>query len=752
MPLKLEPECQQALDRAKRAVPLGAELDLLTLLAALYYSTDLQDRYPFFAPILTLPKEHHPETPDKVKLSDPLKPIFKSLARDPDTVTVDELFLALLNDEESKKTLQAQGLAAEQIDQVCQDITQTIFSWRQSSQRQEAIAALSSYGRMLTAQELPGGQVVGQEKVIQAIIRTLRRMTRRNAILVGYPGTGKSAIIYELARRIYAGDLSIPKKIRDMDIFELSPTFLRSGASFVGQYDERVKSLIEVLRAYPQIILFIDEMHSFFQSSVHERGPFSDANESFKSVLGLGEITCLGCTTPSEYKHFIEPDKALARRFTVVRLDPPSRQVTLDILKAQRRVMAAYYSPLQIPEPLLDKVIDLTEAYLPARYQPDKSLQLLDEACAACAVSDPPLPAVTEAVLYQVLEDIAGHGLLRPEGLTFDKVYEELRQAILGQDTVLRQIAQAFVASFSDWIKGSGPRGVFLFGGPTGVGKTETALVLARLLGGGQERLIRIDCNTLPAAGHDRGPVTNLLLGVPPGYIGFARGQGGLLSRIREEPDAIVLFDEIEKAGPVVGELVLQIIDHGRIDDIEGNVLDFQRAFIIFTTNAGAEYAQNAIGFGGNQRDPAFIPRIEQANLFRELKEVGLTEEFLARVGHVFLFQGLQTETVKVIVTQQLAKFRAEAQRRQLNFTWEEELIDYLVTQWQPRFGIRYLLTTLRHRLGEQLGVAEAQGELKGMTTIHLQRLPATLSNQCQGLTAAVGRERQGQTLNIFLA
>lgn len=751
MPLKLEPECQQALDLAKRSVPTGAELDLLTLLGALYYSTNLQSRYPFLAAILTLPREVHPETPAKVNLSTPLKPIFKRLAQDPDTVTVDELFLALLNDEQSQQTLQAQGLAAELIAQVCREIAQLVYSWRQSPRRQEAIGALSSYGRMLTTQELPGGQVVGQEKIIQAIIRTLRRMTRRNAILVGYPGTGKSAIIYELARRIYTGDLSIPKQIRDMDIFELSPTFLRSGASLVGQYDERVKQLIELLRTYPQIILFVDEMHSFFQSSIYERGPFSDANESFKSVLGLGEITCLGCTTPSEYKHFIEPDKALARRFTIIRLDPPSRKVTLDILKAQSRKMEEYYSPLKIPAPLLDKVIDLTEAYLPARYQPDKSLQLLDEACAACAVSDPPLPEVTEAVLYQVLEDIAGHGLIRPEGLTWDKVYEELRQVIFGQDSVLREIAQAFVAGFSDWVKGRGPRGVFLFGGPTGVGKTETALVLARLLGGGQERLIRIDCNTLPA-GHDRGPVTNLLLGVPPGYIGFARGQGGLLSRIREEPDAIVLFDEIEKAGPVVGELVLQIIDHGRIEDVEGNVLDFHRAFIIFTTNAGSEYAQSAIGFGGNQSAAAFIPRIEQGNLFRELKEAGLTEEFLARLSHVFLFQGLDPETVKVIVTKHLAKFQEEANRRQLTFTWEEELVDYLARQWQPRFGIRYLLTTLRHRLGEQLGVAEAQGELKSLTTIHLQRLPAGLSDQCQGLTAAVGRERQGETLNIFLA
>ncbi len=752
MPLQLEPECQKAVDRAKRAIPAGGELDFLTLLAALYYSSELQGRYPHLAAALGQPQELQAETPEKVSLAAPSRQIFKRLAQENDPVSVEELFQTLLNDAAGRQTLLAHGVKEEQIQKILIELAATLQSWRQSSERQEAIAALSSYGRMLTAAEPPLWQVVGQDKILKALIRTLSKMDRRNAIIVGYPGTGKSAVIYELARRIYHGDPTLPKKIRDVDIFELSPSFLRSGASFVGQYDERVKSLIQVLQAYPPIILFVDEMHSFFQSSVYERGPFSDANESFKSVLGLGQITCIGCTTPSEFKHFIEPDKALMRRFEIIRLDPPSRKTTLAILEAHRPNMEAFYNPIHIPEAILSKVLDLTDEYLPARYQPDKSLQLLDEACAACAVSEPVIPEVTEEILYHCLEDMAGHGLVRPEGLTFDKVYDELRRAILGQDEVLKNIAQAFVAGFSHWVKGSGPRGVFLFGGPTGVGKTETALVLARLLGRDKEQLIQVDCNILPSSLFDRGPATNILLGVPPGYAGYARGQGGLLSKIREEPESIVLFDEFEKAGRVVGELILQIIDNGRIEDVDGNILDFHRAFIIFTTNAGCAYEQRTIGFGGTAPDDPFLPHIDRDTLIQELKEDGLEEEFLARITHLFLFQGLQDDAVKTILTRQLEKFQAEATRRHLTLTWDPNLVNYLAAQWQPRFGVRYLLTTLRHRLGEQLGVAEAQGELKGIMTIDLQLLPASLASSCQGLTAAADRERQGDTLIIRLA
>jgi len=752
MPPLLEPECQQAVDWAKRATPPGAELDYLTLLAALYYSSDLKSRYPDLAAVLIQPQDLQTETPEKVKLAGPLKTVMNRLAQESDPISVEELFQALIHEDTGRRLLLERGVTEPLIQKMMAELAPSLPGWRQSPDRDQAIAGLSSFGRMLTATEPPLWHVVGQEKILKAIVRTLSKMDRRNAIIVGYPGTGKSAVIYELARRIYRGDLSLPKKIRDMDIFELSPSFLRSGASFVGQYDERVKSLIQVLQAYPQVILFVDEMHSFFQSSVYERGPFSDANESFKSVLGLGQITCIGCTTPSEFKHFIEPDKALLRRFEIIRLDPPSRHTTLAILKAHRPKMAEFYQTVQIPEPILEKVIDLTDEYLPARYQPDKSLQLLDEACAACTVSEPPLLEVNDEVLYHCLEDMAGHGLVRPEGLTFDRVYQELRGAILGQDEVLRDIALAFVAGFSSWVKGSGPRGVFLFGGPTGVGKTETALVLSSLLGDGKNQLIRVDCNLLPASVHDRGPVTNILLGVPPGYAGYARGQGGLLSRIREEPESIVLFDEFEKAGQVVGNLILQIIDNGRIEDVDGNILDFHRAFIIFTTNAGCEYDQRAIGFGGPEAGSPFIPHIDRDTLIQELQEDGLGEEFIARLTHIFLFQGLKPEAVEVILARQLEKFQAEAAKREQKLTWDQELVHYLAAQWQPRLGVRYLLTTLRHRLGEQLGVAEAQGELKGVKTINLQILSLAAGNSCGGLSAAAGRERRGDTLIIHLA
>lgn len=743
MPLTLEPDCQAALDLAKRAVPEGQALDAGLLLAALYNTSEIHDRFARLAGFLPAPEPRRPSAPPRVPLAPDVQPVFQQFADSGDPVSAEDLFEALLASAAGRAALLGRGATEEGLSGILAEAglsppgpagmepgrsggsgppPRPPDEWRSSPARQEAIRSLSSYGRMLTDTEPPHGHVVEREDALRALIRTLSKMKRRNAILVGPAGSGKSAIVYELARRLFRRDESLPCRLRNMDIFELSPTFLRSGTSMVGEYEKRVKELLQALQEHPQIMLFVDEIHSMFQSSLYGRNAFSDANEEFKAALGRGEITCIGCTTSAEYRHYIEPDRALERRFGIIRVEPPSREATLAILRDRRRRMEDYFAPLAIPETLLETVAALTDDYLPGRCQPDKSIQLLDEACAFCATASPPAPAVTEEFLRQALEDMIGHSIVVRGALSEAEVFDRLRAHILGQDEVLRQIARAFVAGFGDWSKRSGPRGVFVFGGPTGTGKTETAVALASIMGGDRESLVRVDCNTLQGSALDPGPSINRLLGVPPGYVGYARGQGGILSRIRDLPESIVLFDEFEKAGPGAGRLLLQIIDEGKVEDVDGNVLDFRRSFVIFTTNAGCSRPGPPLGFKAPV-DTATGAAADLEAIKRELREIGLGDEFFARITHTMMFRALGGDVIRSILEGRLEALRRTSTLKGLELNWDARLVDHLAAFWQPQLGVRFAASILRNRISEQLDIAEAQGEMKGVKRIRLEVL-----------------------------
>jgi ATP-dependent Clp protease ATP-binding subunit ClpA len=763
MGLKLDPESEAARDLAKRAVPAGGELDVGILLSALFHSSALKDQFPQLAPYLKKPVKRHKDTPGKVQLAEALRPVMTHLAALNDRpLTPAVWFRALLESEPGREFLISGGIDEQVVAAIlaaldgepksreAEESEEFVSEWRESRERQEAIGELTSYGRMLTLSEPPHRGVVEMERPLNSLIKTLCRRKRRNAIVIGYPGTGKSALVYELARLLVRGDKSLPPRVRDCDIFELSPSFLRSGAGVVGLYDARVTSLIKVLRDCPKIILFVDEIHSLLQSGLHMRGPFTDANEAFKAALGLGEISCIGCTTTAEYRHYIEPDGALARRFSVIRLEPPSPKATLQILKARRPKVEEFYDGLPVPDEILQCVIDLTEQYLPSRFQPDKAIQLIDEACALCVTMETPPEAVSEDALWRALEDIIGHSIVREEQIGEDELFERLREKIVGQDEALRGIARAFVSGLGGWSKKSAPRGVFFFAGPTGVGKTETALLLSRVLGGGQESLVRIDCNTLQGSGYDPRGAISYLLGVEPGFVGYVQGKGGVLSRIRDKPESVVLFDEIEKADPGVGKLLLQIIDDGRVEDRDGNVLDFRRSFIIFTTNAGCVYDEKRLGFEAGAG--ATQPRTDMESLKAEIRAMGLGEEFLGRIGHYFEFSGLDGDSIRQVLASQLDRLRETADIRGYDLEWHDEIVEHLASQWQPRFGVRHLLAILRNRIVEQLSVAEAQGELKGIKTIRLEVLETDGAGDNRDLAGLATRERRKDTLVIKVA
>jgi ATP-dependent Clp protease ATP-binding subunit ClpA len=772
VPVRLDyfsPEAQEALDSAKQAVPEGSSLTVELLLAAAYHVAGKEEELPQLAACLPAPAQVRPAVPEQVPVEPNLTPVLGELARD-DMVTIDELMAALVRSAAGHTYLSTQGISEDELRGILSTLTghevteieaggEVGPAWRLSPERESVMGELSTYGRMLTAGEPPQKGIVEMDRYLRGLQKNLIRMRRPSIIIIGSPGTGKTALVYELARRMLTGDSSVLPALRDRDIFELSPSFLRSGASVVGQYDERVSSLIKTLEANPKIILFVDEVHSLLQSGVHERGPFTEANESFKQAIGRGSISMIGATTTAEYRAYIAPDGALARRFGLLRIEPPSREDTIKILHARLPQFETHYPALRIPDEMLARTVELTEDLLPTRFQPDKSLELLDEACALCSMQQPPAHELTDEILAEALQDSLGHTVVRPGTLTIETVLGELRSKIVGQDEAMEQLATSFVAAFSeDWQRHDGPRGIFFFCGPTGVGKTETALALSKILGGGREALVRVDCNTIPGAGYeDPGPVINRLLGVPPGYIGYVRGEGGVLSKVRDHTDCIVLFDEIEKAHPGVGKILLQILDEGRVYDTDSNLLDFRRSFIVFTTNAGCTYESTKVPVGfpvpgrfeANAAGEA-APKVSVKAVQDELRQRGYGEEFLGRNIDYIVFGAMKRDDIEVVLRRQLDGLQETAELRGFKLEYGEDVFDHLASEWQPRFGVRQLTTILRHRIVEQLAIAEVQDELNGVTSIRLEKMPTT--EEGEPVAGLAARKREGETMVIYVA
>ena len=347
MALRLDADAEAARDLAKRCVPEGGVMGMGILLQALFHGSGLKERIPQFSRFFPEPEEHWKETPDSVPLSAGLKPVLSEIASRPgDALTPETWFTQLLQSEAGRDFAVSAGLAVEELDSVLEELKGEVAEvkreapsgsgeWRESKERKQVVDALNSFGRMLTVGEPPQKGVVELEKPLKSLSRALVQRKQHSALVIGLPGTGKSALVYEFARLLVTGDSSVPERLRDHDIFELSPIFLRSGASYVGQYEERVSSLLRVLSANPKVILFVDEAHSLFQSGMDHRGPFTDANEAFKQAIMNGEITVIGCTTTAEYRHYIKPDTALDERFTKITIEEPSPEQTKEIMHAQ---------------------------------------------------------------------------------------------------------------------------------------------------------------------------------------------------------------------------------------------------------------------------------------------------------------------------------------------------------------------------------------------------------------------------------
>jgi ATP-dependent Clp protease ATP-binding subunit ClpA len=738
----LGPECMQAVELARLALPEGQRLDVPAMLDALFNATALKDD-PSTAGLARLfpPPVRLHETPPPAPVDAELKRILLSL-RDSAPVSPGVLFSALTHSESGRRLLAARGATVAELLQLTglepsavTTATAEVLGGEQAPRppvfpkidfRSRALEELTHYGTILTR---PPGPTLASAKVVSdALMRGLMQYLytprSRNILLVAPPGTGKTSLIHTLAHKVIHRDPVLPAALADIVLFELSPMFPRQGEIADNAYlppedFKHARRLLRVLQELPGVILVIDRLVTFlnllFRLSAHQ-----ELVDEFRSALDAGTLTCMAGVHPDDLDRIAEVDRSLLRRFRTLHLPAPAAEDVVKILTGRIARLEEHFQPLKIPPEILPRLVSLTDTHLRDRNQPEKSIRLLEAACARAALEEPPAPALTETHVLQALEGFIGPVMLPGKGISVPDLMTRLGEQIVGQDEGLHELAEAVVAGRADngWFMRPGPRGVFLFGGPTGVGKTETALVLARVLGGGSDALVRVDCQNLQGSGEgwEANTLTWRLLGVAPGYRGHVPGcRDGLLVKVRDYPECVLLFDEFEKADSAVGRLILRILDEGKCQDSEGTEIDFRRCVVILTSNVGVRYddpEKGNVGFVRSAQRPTAV--VTEETVAQGLLGSGLGQEFMGRIQHIVLFQALTDAHIREIIDRQLKKLGDLALARGKKLSWTEAAIERLAARWKthPHLGARYLTTLVRVQILDPLNVAAAGGEL----------------------------------------
>ena len=599
--------------------------------------------------------------------------------------------------------------------------------------------------------------VIGREEEIERVIQILNRRQKNNPCLIGEPGVGKTAIAEGLAQRIVAGD--VPFKLRSKEVYLLDLTALVAGTQFRGQFESRMKGLIEEIRKMGNVILVIDEVHNIVGAGDAE-GSMNAAN-ILKPALSRGEIQVIGATTFTEYRKHIEKDTALERRFQPVTVNEPNMEDTLKILKG----IAHYYEQfhgVKIPEGILRQAVLLSERYITDRFLPDKAIDLIDEACsdlnlhdkninrrmelrreiedydkerellqsaeepdferlaelksltmkaqeeldAFCAQGDPQLTMDNLARVIELWTKIPASRIREDEFRRLSELDKRLKEHIVGQDEAVEAVAAAIRRNRVGISPKHKPVS-FIFVGPTGVGKTELVKQLAQDLFNSPDALIRFDMSEFM----EKHSVSRIV-GSPPGYVGYDEA-GQLTEKIRRKPYAVILFDEIEKAHPDVMNVLLQILDDGEITDSHGRKVNFENTVIVMTSNAGSERKEGTVGFGHT---------VNEQNRDRAMKALGefLRPEFLNRVDEVICFNRLDEKNFAGIARIMLDELQKSLEDKGLHFTWDEDVEDYLVKKsYSATYGARNLRRTIQKELEDVMAAQIIDSYEHPVTQIH---------------------------------
>jgi ATP-dependent Clp protease ATP-binding subunit ClpC len=631
--------------------------------------------------------------------------------------------------------------------------------------------ALDSFGRDLTQLATEGklDPVIGRTKEIERVIQVLCRRTKNNPVLLGEAGVGKTAIVEGLAQQIVSSE--IPEILLNRRIVVLDLAMMVAGTKYRGQFEERIKAVMNEVRRAGNIILFIDELHTLVGAGGAEGA--IDASNVLKPALSRGEIQCIGATTLDEYRKYVEKDGALERRFQTIIVEPPTPTETIAILKGLRDRYEAHHR-VQITDGAIQAAVEQSNRYISGRYLPDKAIDVIDEAGARIrlrAMTRPPdvthieqdiekvnqekeeavaasayeraaelrnkidaLKAkkeemlaqwrekgkevegiVDEEVVAEVVSRMTGVPLTRLESEETERLLrmeEEIHKRVVSQDEAIGAIAKSLRRSRSGLKDPRRPMGCFIFIGPTGVGKSLLAKALAEFMFGDEDALVQIDMSEYMEK-HN----VSRLVGAPPGYVGYEEG-GQLTERIRRRSYSVVLLDEIEKAHADIYNMLLQIMEEGNLTDSFGRRIDFRNTILIMTSNIGADIIKNQAGLGFRLKTAEATYEQTKEMLMKEI-ERHFRPEFLNRVDDIIMFRNLTRDDLKSIVDIELAKVRSRLEGQNLELVLTDEAKEFLIEKgYSPDFGARPLRRAVENLIEDHLSEELLRGAYKGKNRI----------------------------------